>query len=93
MAFTTDERRLVAENTAIVTLQGVQDGEAIDEMERHAEVFGPDIIWVNPLTSFLSKGVYDEAGLNDFIRGSFPSILRKLGCGGFSIHHPPKPSG
>lgn len=93
MALTPGERQLVAKNTAVVTLQGVQDSDAIAEMERYAEVFKPDVIWVNPLTSFLSKGVYDEVGLNDFIRGSFPSILRKLGCGGVLIQHPPKPSG
>jgi AAA domain-containing protein len=93
MALTPGERQLVAKNTAVVTLQGVQDSDAIAEMERHAEAFKPDVIWVNPLTSFLSKGVYDEVGLNDFIRGSFPEILRKLGCGGVLIQHPPKPSG
>jgi hypothetical protein len=87
------QRELVDKNTAIVTLQGVQDAAAIAEMERHAEVFKPDIIVVNPLTSFLSKGVYDEASLNEFLRGKFPAMLRKLNCGGFAIHHPPKPAG
>jgi hypothetical protein len=90
---TAEQRAMVDANTAVVTLQGVQDLAAIAEMERHAAVFKPDIICVNPLTSFLSKGVYDEPSLNDFIRVWFPSILRKLNCGGLPIHHPPKPSG
>jgi hypothetical protein len=91
---TPEQRESVRKNTAIVTLQGVQDAAAIAEMERHAKAFGePDIICVNPLTSFLSKGVYDEASLNDFLRGGFPAVLRKLKCGGELIHHPPKPSG
>ena len=93
MNLTPEQRKLVDENTAVVTLQGIQDAASIAEMRRHAEVFKPDIIIVNPLTSFLSKGVYDEAGLNDFLRGGFPSILREFNCGGFPIHHPPKPSG
>jgi hypothetical protein len=90
---TEEQRALVDKNTAVVTLQGVQDSAAIAEIERHAAVFKPDIICVNPLTSFLSKGVYDEPSLNDFIRKGFPSVLRRLNCGGFVIHHPPKPSG
>jgi hypothetical protein len=90
---TLEERAMVDTNTAVVTLQGVQDATAIAEIERHAAVFKPDIICVNPLTSFLSKGVYDEQGLNDFLRAKFPPVLRRLQCGGLVIHHPPKPSG
>jgi hypothetical protein len=90
---TAEQRAMIDANTAVVTLQGVQDLKAISEMERHAAEFKPDIICVNPLTSFLSKGVYDEPSLNDFIRGGFPSVLRRLNCGGLVIHHPPKPGG
>jgi hypothetical protein len=90
---TAEQRAMVDANTAVVTLQGVQDSAAIAEIGRHAAVFKPDVICVNPLTSFLSKGVYDEPSLNDFIRARFPSVLRRLNCGGLVIHHPPKPSG
>lgn len=93
MGLTKNEVELVRKNTAILTIRDKQDLEAILEIERHALVFKPDIIWLNPLTSFLSLGVYKDEAINKFLRTQWTPMLDRLGCGGFVIHHPPKPAG
>jgi hypothetical protein len=91
MGFSTGELDLVRKNTAVLTLRDVQDKEAIREIERHALVFKPNVIWLNPLTSFLSQGVYKDDEINKFLRAYWTPMLDRVQCGGLPIHHPPKP--
>jgi RecA-family ATPase len=44
----------VRENTAVLVIDDLQDTKAVAEIERHAQARKPDIIWLNPLTSYLS---------------------------------------
>ena len=41
----------------MLTIRDLQDAQAIAEIERHAAVFKPDIIVINPMTSYLGGGV------------------------------------
>lgn len=63
----------VNDNARILTIRDKQGEQAIKEIERHALVFKPDVVIVNPLTSFVDN-VYKEENLNHFLRvsqGSF----------------------
>ena len=57
MGLTKEEIKLAAANTAVLTIRDLQDAQAIAEIERHAAVFKPDIIVINPMTSYLGGGV------------------------------------
>lgn len=91
MGLTPVEIALVKQNTAVLIIDDLQDTKSIIEIERHALVVKPDIIWLNPLTSYLSSGVYKEETINKFLRVDFGPMLKRLGCSGIILHHPPKP--
>jgi RecA-family ATPase len=80
------------ENTAVLVIDDIQDSRAVSEIERHALDFKPDIIWLNPLTSYLSAGVYKEEPINKFLRVDFGPMLKRIGASGIIAHHPPKPA-
>lgn len=91
MGLTEAQIKQVDENTAVLVIDDLQDTMAIAEIERHAKAFKPDIIWLNPLTSYLSGGAYKEEGINKLLRVDFGPMLVRLGCSGVVAHHPPKP--
>ena len=91
MGLTETEIELARQNIAVVTIRDLQDGEAIAEIKRHALAVQPDIICLNPLTSYLSGGVYKEDRLNDFLRVGLTPMLDRLGVSSLVLHHPPKP--
>lgn len=90
MSLTPLQMDVVAENTAILTINDIQDRDLLAEVERHAKVFMPDIICINPLTSYLSGGVYKEEVINDFLRVKLTPMLSRLQCSAILVHHPPK---
>jgi AAA domain len=93
MGLTAEEIELAATNTAVLTIRDLQDAGAIAEIERHAEVFKPDVIVINPLTSYLAGGVYKDDLINTFLRVRLIPMLDRLGIGAIVVHHPPKPVG
>jgi RecA-family ATPase len=92
MGLSKAEIKQAKENTAVLVIDDLQDTNAIAEIERHALAFKPDIIWLNPLTSYLSSGVYKDEAINKFLRVDFGPMLKRIGCSGVVAHHPPKPA-
>lgn len=82
---------LADQNTAVLTIRDMQDTGAIQEVERHAVFFKPNIICINPLTSYLSQGVYKEETINKFLRVDLTPMLDRIGASALVVHHPPKP--
>ena len=91
MELTQEEIQLARSNTAVLTIRDLQDGAAITEIERHAAVFKPDVICINPLTSFLSGSVYKDEVINKFLRALFTPMLDRQKASGLVVGHPPKP--
>jgi RecA-family ATPase len=91
MGLTEAQIALVATNTAILTIRGLTGNEAIAEIERHAEVVKPDVIAINPLSSFCSS-VYKDEEINHFLRVLFSGLLDRQKSSGLVVAHPPKPS-
>jgi len=92
MGLNQSEIKQAHENTAVLVIDDFQDSRAVSEIERHALDFKPDIIWLNPLTSYLSGGVYKEEAINKFLRVDFGPMLKRIGASGITAHHPPKPT-
>jgi len=91
MGLNDDEIKLATSNTAVLTIRDLQDASAIAEIERHAEVFKPDILVINPMTSYLSGGVYKDEFINRFLRVQLTPMLDRLKASAIVVHHPPKP--
>jgi RecA-family ATPase len=91
MGLNKDQIKLARENTAVLTIRDLQDYEAIAEIERHAVVFKPDVIIINPLTSYLGGSVYKDEVINRFLRVELTPMLDRLQASAIIIHHPPKP--
>jgi hypothetical protein len=78
----------VKENTAVLTIRDLQDTGAIVEVERHAMFFRPDIICVNPLTSYLSQEVYKDESINKFLQTELVPMLDRIQASAIVVHHP-----
>jgi hypothetical protein len=91
MGLTDEELRLADQNTVVLTIRDLQDGSAIAEIDRHALVFKPDVIVINPMTSYLGSSVYKDEAINAFLRVSLTPLLDRLKASAIVVHHPPKP--
>jgi RecA-family ATPase len=91
MSLSPGQMEIVDKNTAVLTINDLQDAPSLAEIERHANVYKPDIICINPLTSYLSGGVYKEETINEFLRVKLTPMLFRLQCSAIVVHHPPKP--
>jgi hypothetical protein len=90
MGLTKDEIDLARINTRVLTVRGLTGREAIAEMERHVEVVKPDVVVMNPLSSFCPS-VYKDEEINHFLRVLFTGMLDRQSCSGIVLAHPPKP--
>ncbi len=91
MGLTDEEISLVDENTVVLTIRDLQDAGAIKEIERHALVFKPDAIVINPMTSYLGGSVYRDEAINAFLRVQLTPMLDRIKASAVVVHHPPKP--
>ena len=91
MSLSEDQIAMAHQNTAVLTIRDLQDTGAIKEVERHAQIFSPDLLCINPLTSYLSQGVYKDETINKFLRVDLTPMLDRLRCSAIVVHHPPKP--
>lgn len=91
MGLTDQEVELADANTRVLTIRDLQDASAIKEIERHAEVFKPDVVCINPMTSYLGGSVYKDEIINRFLRVELTPMLDRLKLSAIVVHHPPKP--
>jgi hypothetical protein len=66
MGLNDEEIKLADQNTAVLTIRDLQDTFAMAEIERHAEAFKPDVVVINPMTSYLGGSVYKDDVINKF---------------------------
>lgn len=86
------ELKLASQNTAVLTVRDLQGAKVITEIERHARELKPDIIILNPLTSFIGGSVYKEEAINEFLRTQLTPMLDRIKVSALVAHHPPKPT-
>ncbi len=81
----------IQKNTKILTLRNLQGLEAIDLIKKYSDKYHPDVLCINPLTSYISGSVYKDEDNNKFIRQWLIPTLDKYRMSGMLAHHPPKP--
>jgi AAA domain len=91
MGLTGEEISLADQNTVVLTIRDLQDASAVKEIERHAIVFSPDVIVINPMTSYLGGSVYRDEMINAFLRVQLTPMLDRIKASAVVVHHPPKP--
>jgi hypothetical protein len=91
MGLSAEEIERANENTAVLTIRDLQDKPSIDEMERHVEFFKPEVMVINPMTSYLSGSVYKDEVINRFLRVQLTPMLDRLQISAIVVGHPPKP--
>ena len=52
----------------------------------------PDLLWINPLNSYIGADVKDQEKVALFFRNTLNPMLYEAGCHAFVIHHTPKPT-
>lgn len=53
---------------------------------------GPDLLWLDPLLSFLGDDVSSQQAVSKFLRNGLNPIAKKHGCAFMVVHHTGKPS-
>jgi|GEM_PF-5061042 len=91
MGLTDEEINLADQNNVVLTIRDLQDASAVKEIERHALVFNPDVIVINPMTSYLGGSVYRDEMINAFLRVQLTPMLDRIKASAIVVHHPPKP--
>jgi RecA-family ATPase len=91
MGLTEEEIKMAHQNAVVLTIRDLQDASAIKEIERHALVFKPDVIVINPMTSYLGGSVYRDEMINVFLRVQLTPMLDRIKASAIVVHHPPKP--
>jgi RecA-family ATPase len=91
MELTEEQIALANENTAVLTIRDLQDQDAINEIERHAQIFKADVLCINPMTSYVGS-VYKDEAINRFLRVGLTPTLDRLKMSAIVAHHPPKPA-
>lgn len=51
----------------------------------------PDLLWIDPLFSYLGADVCNQAAVSTFLRNGLNPVLQKHGCGLILVHHTNKP--
>ncbi len=93
MGLSPEQIKVAKENVGLLTIRDLQDEKAIKEIERYALIFKPDIICINPMTSFLGSSIYKDDVINKFLRVELSPMLERLKISAIVVHHPPKPAG
>jgi hypothetical protein len=90
LGLTKEELDLVDQNTHVEFLNDKTGFEFIRRLEEMMDAFRPEIVLINPLTSYLACDTKDEQGVNQFLRGWINPLLTRHGAAAILVHHTPK---
>jgi AAA domain-containing protein len=88
--FSDDQLGQIDLNTHIEPVNDCVGEMFFSKLDSFLEEFAPDIVILNPYTSYLGGGVKDEKLANKFLREGLTPILTKYGCAAVVLHHTPK---
>jgi RecA-family ATPase len=88
--FSKEKLSLINRNTHIETVKGVVGDRFLTVLDDICGQWRPDIVIINPYTSFLGGDVKDEALANHFLREGITPLLDRHNCAAIIMHHTPK---
>jgi AAA domain len=88
-----EELQAIRENVLIITETAIT---GIDFLRRRVAPalikFHPDILWLNPLSTYFGSDLNDQREVARFFRNTLNPLLLKHRCLNFNVHHCPKPT-
>jgi hypothetical protein len=88
--FSQEKLSMIGRNTHIETVDDVVGDKFIKVLDNFCGKWMPDIVIINPYTSFLGKDPKDDEAANRFLREGLTPLLHKHGCAAIIMHHTPK---
>jgi RecA-family ATPase len=88
--FSTEKLSMIGRNTHIETVNDVVGDKFIAVLDNFCNQWKPDIVIINPYTSFLGKEPKDDEAANHFLREGLTPLLHRHGCAAIIMHHTPK---
>jgi hypothetical protein len=88
--FSQEKLSMIGRNTHIETVNNVVGDKFIKVLDNFCGKWMPDIVIINPYTSFLGKEPKDDEAANRFLREGLTPLLHKHGCAAVIMHHTPK---
>ena len=81
------------EKNFVPITEDINTGEAFGEAARHLiGVHKPDLVWLDPLLSFIGDDISKQEVCSGFLRGMLNPIAHETGVSWMMVHHTPKPS-
>jgi len=93
LGFSEKEREQLKTNIYIRRLSGPTGRKFFQCLERYIQLFKPDLVIINPYTSYLGASVYDTPANTLFLRVCLASLLQRYEFAVLIIHHTPKLQG
>jgi RecA-family ATPase len=88
--FAQEQLSVIARNTHIEPVNDVVGDRFIAVLDDLCRQIKPDLVIINPYTSYLGDDVRDEKAANRFLREGLTPLLVKHNCGALIMHHTPK---
>jgi RecA-family ATPase len=88
--FTDDKLSKIANNTHIEPVNDVVGMNFIATLDNLCKQWLPDIVIINPYTSYLGDDAKDEKAANQFLREGLTPLLVRHNCAAVIMHHTPK---
>ena len=89
-----DEEAFAAlESNFIPITEDINTGPEFGEAARHLiGAHKPDLVWLDPLLSFIGDDISKQDVCSNFLRGMLNPIAHETGVSWMMVHHTPKPS-
>jgi hypothetical protein len=87
-----DEYRTLSNNVKMVTLATACGDKFIEQLDSILASFRPDILWINPVLSFLGGDTNSQKDVSKFLRNGLNPLLHKYNTACVGVHHIAKPS-
>lgn len=91
MKLTAQQVATVGDRVKIVTDRIHRGAAFAKELKRQVEIHKPDIVWINPLQSFMDGDVKESVDLGQFLREYLNGLNHPAKFAYFIIHHTTKP--
>jgi AAA domain len=88
--FSEDKLKRIEENTHIEPVNDVVSRHFLGALGEICELWTPDILFINPYTSYLGGDPKSEELANEFLREGLSPLLKRFHCGCVIMHHTPK---
>jgi hypothetical protein len=88
--FSEDKLKQIEESTHIEPVNDVVGRNFIGALGEICDLWTPDILFINPYTSYLGGDPKDDKLANEFLREGLSPLLKRFHCGCIIMHHTPK---